>query len=104
MESCNHAKAIERMNRAKELLAQLRAILLPSLPADSWSELARDLFDDALRSLTDACSELRPSFCQPAGLLVGSADAEVAQKSKGSNRKRNSVGKRALQSEDRKKR
>ena len=104
MESCNHAKAVERMNRAMELLAQLRAILLPSLPADSWSELARDLFDDALQSLSAASSDLRPCFRQPAELLVGSADAEVAQKSKGSKRKKNSEGRGALHSEDRKNR
>ena len=95
MESCDHAKAIEKMNRANELLKQLRAILLPSPPTDSMSELARDLFDEALRSLTAAGSELRPSFRRPAGLLVCSVDAEDVLRSKGSNRKRNNKAKGA---------
>ena len=95
MESCDHAKAIEKMNRARELLMQLRAILLPSPPTDSWAELARDLFDEALQSLTAAGSELRPSSRRPAGLLVGSVDAEDAQRSKDSNKKRNSNAMRA---------
>ncbi|XP_020253718.1 probable WRKY transcription factor 70 [Asparagus officinalis] len=50
---------IEKINHTKEIVVQLRALQLPLGVTDSSSELARDLFDEAIRSLTSASLELR---------------------------------------------
>lgn len=61
--TCKQSTVIAEMNRVQDLMCQLRAIVLPTVPAGSSSELARGLFDDIFRSFDDVLSNLQ-SFPQ----------------------------------------
>ncbi|CAL9121788.1 unnamed protein product [Musa textilis] len=47
---CDHHLAIKEINEAHELTRQLRAVLLPSLPAGSLAEVAREILDNIIKS------------------------------------------------------
>lgn len=95
MASCFHPTVIEKINRANELMAQLRALLLPSEPINSSSELARDLFDETFRVLTAASSELQPCFYPPTAPQVCLAPPEGEQRMRALSTKKSSLTKRA---------
>lgn len=59
LSGCDHEMAIKEINRGHELTTQLRALLIPLLPAGVWSELAGDLFEEILKCSTMAVSGLQ---------------------------------------------
>ncbi|XP_008788524.2 WRKY DNA-binding transcription factor 70 [Phoenix dactylifera] len=61
--ACDQEAAIREINRGHELMTQLRALLMPLLPAGVWSELAGDLFEEILKCSTAALSGLRNGGC-----------------------------------------
>ncbi|KAG0488727.1 hypothetical protein HPP92_007334 [Vanilla planifolia] len=58
---CYHKMAAEELIKGNHLMAQLRVLML----FEDCSELAETLFEEAVRSSTEALSLLRPCRCNP---------------------------------------
>lgn len=83
---CDHEAAIEEISRGHELMTQLRALLIPLLPAGGWSDLAGDLFEEILKCSTRALSRLRNGGC----VLSSASDSDDDRRSKVFDEKRKS--------------
>ncbi|XP_010922758.1 probable WRKY transcription factor 70 [Elaeis guineensis] len=76
--ACDVEAAMKEIDRGHELMTQLRALLIPLLPAGGLTELAGDLFEEILKSSTMALSRLRDCSCG----LSASSDSDDDRRNK----------------------
>ncbi|KAG1338159.1 putative WRKY transcription factor 70 [Cocos nucifera] len=89
--ACDHEAAIKEIDRGHELMTQLRAILIPLLPAGGGlTELAGYLVEEILKSSTMALSRLRDGSCG----LSASSDSDDDRRNKVFDGKRKSTDER----------